>query len=84
MLRATDLNMANTVFTGDINAYLTDAAWAICSTYQNILNASSGSAIFGWEMLFDIPSLADWNQIGDHRQYHTDLNTNSENRSCHD
>ncbi len=57
MLRATDLNMANTVVTGDINAYLTDAAWAICSTYQNILNASPGAAIFGWEMLFNIPSL---------------------------
>ena len=35
-------------------------------------------------MLFNIPFLADWNKIGDHRQHHTDLNTESENCSCCD
>jgi len=84
MLRTTDLNMANTVVTSDITANLTDAACAIRSTYHTILKASPGAAIFGQEMLFDIPFLADWNKIGDHRQHHTDLNTDRENRSCRD
>ena len=76
--------MANTVETSDIDAFLTDAAWAICSTYRTVLKASPGAAIFGRDMLFDIPFLADWSKIGDHRQHQTDLNTNRENRSCRD
>jgi hypothetical protein len=84
MLRTTDLDMANTVVTSDINAYLTDAACAIRSTYHTVLKASPGAAIFGREMLFDIPFLADWNKIGDHRQHQTDLNMECENRSCRD
>ena len=35
-------------------------------------------------MLFDIPFLADWNKIGDHRQGQTDLNTDRENCSRRD
>ena len=79
----TDLDMANTVATSDFDAFLTDAAWAICSTYHTVLKASPDAAIFGQDMLFDIPFLADWNKIGKHRQHHTDLNTR-ENRSHHD
>ena len=55
--------------------FLTDAAWASCSTYHTVLKASPGAAIFDQDMLFDIPFLADWNKIGDHRQCQTDLNT---------
>ena len=49
-----------------------------------VLKASPGTAIFGWDMLFSIPYLADWNKIGDHRQRQTDLNTERENNSCRD
>ena len=59
MFRTTDLDMANTEVISDIIAFLTDAAWAICSTYHTLLKASPGAAIFGREMLFDIPLLAD-------------------------
>ncbi len=46
--------------------------WAICSTYHTVLKkASPGAAIFGWDVLFDIPFLADWNKIGDYRQSQT-------------
>ena len=72
--------MADTVVTSDIDAFLTDAAWAIRSTYHTVLKASPGAAIFGRVMLFDIPFLADWNKIEDHRQHQTDLNTERENR----
>ena len=74
MLHTAELDMANTVVTSDIDAFLTDTAWAICSTFHTVLKASPGAAIFGWDMLFDIPFLADWNKIGEHRQHQTDLN----------
>ena len=74
MLCTTELDMANTLETSDIDAFLTDAAWAIRSTYHTVLKASPGAAIFGLDMLFDISFLADWNKIGDHRQCQTDLN----------
>ena len=63
--------------------FVTDAVWAIRSTYHTVLKASPGPGIFGRNMfmLFDIPFLADWNKIGDHRQHQADLNTKHENRS---
>ena len=84
MLCTAELDMADTVATSDIDVFLTDAAWAIHSTYHTVLKASPGAAIFGQDMLFDIPFLADWNKIGEHRQHQTDLNTEHENLSHHD
>ena len=55
-------------------------SWAIRSTYHPVLKASPGAAIFGCNMLFDIPYIADWNKIGDYRQHQTDLNTAQENK----
>jgi hypothetical protein len=78
------LEMANTVETTDIGVFLTDATQAICSTYHAVLKASTGAAIFGRDMLFDIPFRADWITIGEHRQCQTDLNMKRENCSCHD
>ena len=45
-----------------------------------ILKTSPGAAIFGQDMLFDIPFIADWKKIGEHRQKLTDLNTARENK----
>ena len=42
------------------------------------------AAIFGWDMLFDIPFLADWNKIGERRKHRTGLDTAHENRSRRD
>ena len=84
MLCTGELDMADTAVPSDIDAFLTNVAWAICSTYHTVPKASPGAAIFGQDMLFDILFLADWNKIGDHRQQQTDLNTELENRSCHD
>jgi hypothetical protein len=39
-----------------------------------VLKASPGAAIFGQDMLFDIPLIADWHKIGEHRQQLTDIN----------
>jgi hypothetical protein len=35
-------------------------------------NASPGAAIFGQDMLFNIPFVADWDKIGEQRQSLTD------------
>ncbi len=61
--------MANSVTPNDVNVFLDNAAWAICSTYHTLLKASPGAAIFGWDtMLFDILFVADWHKIGERRQ----------------
>ncbi len=73
MLRTSKLNMAELVKASDINVFLSDAAWAIRSTYHTVLKASPGAAIFGQDMLFDIPFIADWQKIGECRQQLTDL-----------
>jgi hypothetical protein len=80
MLRTSKLNMAETVKASDMDVFLSDAAWAVCSTYHTVLKASPGAAIFGRDMLFDIPFIADWQKIGEHRQWLTNLNNAQENK----
>jgi hypothetical protein len=79
MLCTSELDMAETVKPGDIDVFLSDAAWAVCSTYHTVLKASPGAAIFGRDMLFDIPFIADWQKIGEHMQRLIDLNNACEN-----
>ena len=81
MARTAELDMADTVEPSDVAYFLTNAAWAIRSTYHTVLKASPGAAIFGRDMLFDIHFLADWNKIGEYRQRQTDRNTARENKS---
>ncbi len=59
MLRTAELDMAETVSKSDIADFFTNAAWAIRSTYHTVLKISPGAAIFGRDMLFDVPFLAD-------------------------
>jgi hypothetical protein len=79
MLRTSELNMAKSVKASDIDVFLSGAAWAICSTYHTVLKASPGAAIFGQDMLFDIPFIADWQKIGEYKQRLTDLSNAHEN-----
>jgi hypothetical protein len=79
MLHTSKLNMAEMVKPSDIDIFLSDAAWAICSTHHTVLKASPGAAIFGRDMLLDIPFIADWQKIGEHKQKLTDLNNAHEN-----
>jgi len=64
-----DVDMANLVEPRDIDTILTNVSWAICSTYHTVRKASPGAAIFGQDMLFNIPYIADWKKIGDNRQH---------------
>ena len=59
MLRTAEIYMADSVIPSDINVFLSDTAWAIRSTYHTVHKASPGAAIFGPDMLFDIPFIAD-------------------------
>ena len=61
MMRTSGLNMSQTVNSNDIDAFLTNAAWAICATHHTVLQLSPGAAVFGRDMLFDIPYIADCN-----------------------
>jgi hypothetical protein len=79
MLRTSELDMAEMVKPSDIDVFLSEAAWAVCSTHHTVLKASPGAAIFGQDLLFDIPFIADWQKIGEHRQKLTVLNNAHEN-----
>ncbi len=79
-MRTSKLDMAESVKTSDIDVFLSDTAWASCSTYHTVLKASPGAAIFGRDMLFDIPFIADWLKMGEYRQRLTDLSNARENK----
>jgi hypothetical protein len=74
-----ELDMAHSVTPDDVNVFLDNVAWAICSTYHTVLKASPGAAIFGRDMLFDIPFVAEWHKIGKQRQSLTNRGNQCEN-----
>ena len=63
-----ELDMQDTSEPVMIDSTLSNIGWAICATYHIVLGSLPGSAVFGRDMLFDIPYLADWADIGRHRQ----------------
>ena len=63
----------------DVSDFICNASWAIRSTYHTVLKASPGAAIFGRDMLFDMPFVADCYNIGKYRQQQTDRNTERDN-----
>ena len=79
MMRTSALDMSDTVSDEMIDDFLTNAAWAIRSTHHTMLQSSPGAALFGRDMLFDIPYLADWTEIGRRRQELVDRDNEREN-----
>ena len=85
MMHTSELDMAVSVHPADIDTFIDNAAWAICSTYHTVSTASPGASIFGWDMLFDIPFVADWKQIGEYsRQNQTNRSNTCENNKRED
>ncbi len=84
MLCTAELDMADSVTLDDVDVFLDNLAWAICSTYHTVLKASSGAVIFGCDMLSDIPFMADWLKIGEQRQSLTDRGNQRKNAKCID
>ena len=62
-MRTSDLDMSPTVTDAMIADFVVDASWAVRNTYHTVLKSSPGAAIFGRDVLFDIPYVADWNEI---------------------
>ncbi len=79
MLRTAELDMADSDTPDDVDVFLDNAAWAICSTHHTVLKASPGAAIFGQDMLFNILFMAEWHKIGERRQSLTDPGNQWEN-----
>jgi hypothetical protein len=51
----------------------------LLKTHHTVLKASPGAAIFGRDMLFDIPFVADWQINREYRQSQTDRSNTREN-----
>ena len=79
MLRSSNLDMSDAMTPEDVDDFLTGAAWAIRSTCHTVLRSSPGAAIFGRDMSFDIPFIANWNAVGARRQQLVDQNAAREN-----
>jgi hypothetical protein len=79
MLCTAELDMADSVTPNDVDVFLDNTAWAIRSTYHTVLKASPGAAIFGRDMLFGIPFVADWRKIDDRWQLLTNRGNQQEN-----
>ena len=79
MMRTAGLDLSETVSSEQVDNFLVAAAWAVCSTHHTVLNSTPGAAIFGRDMLFDIPYIADWTKIGQRRQLLVDQNNAREN-----
>ncbi len=80
-MHSSEINMAKSVEPPDIDTLIDNALWAIRSSYHTVLKASPGAAIFRHDMLFNIRFIADWKQIGEHRQRQTDLGNERENKT---
>jgi hypothetical protein len=84
MLHTAELDMADSVTPYDIDVFLDNITWAIHSTYHTVLKTSPGAAIFGQDMLFDIPFMADWCKIKERRQSLINRGNQHANAKCID
>jgi hypothetical protein len=59
MMRTSEIDMANSVESADIDTFINNAAWAIHKTYHKILKASPGAAqTLEHDTSFDVPFIA--------------------------
>ncbi len=79
MLRTSGNNLLDEVTAEHIDEWVPNAAWSIRSTFHTVLKSTPGAAVFGRDMLFDIPYIADWDEIGRRRQRHVDRDNVREN-----
>ena len=70
MLRTFDLDKEDTCTPAMINELVANIGWVICATCHTLLGSSPGAAIFDRDMLFGIPYLPDWTEIGRQGQAH--------------
>ena len=81
MIKTSNLDMQDTCTPEMVDELIANIGWAIRATHHTLLGSSPGAAIFGRDMLFDIPYLADWSEIGRKRQLQVDKSNVIENRN---
>ena len=81
MMRTSNLDMQETCTPDMIDDFIANVGWAICSTHHTVLGTTPGAAIFSQDMLFDIPYIADWSEIGKRRQKQVDQSNKEENKN---
>ena len=81
MMQTSDLDKSDTADKAIVDNFITNASWAVRLTYHTVLKLLPGAAVFGRDMLFDIPYLADWKAIGQRRQKLVDQNNVWENKN---
>ena len=81
MMHTSKLDMQETVTMKDEADFTTSAAWAICCIYHMMLSSMPGQAIFGRDIHFIIPYLADWKEMREHRQMVVDQNNVCKNKN---
>ena len=64
MLHTADIDMPKSVTPNDVDVFLGNAAWVICSTCHTVLKASPCAATFGQDMPFDVLFVAASHEIG--------------------
>ena len=79
MLRTSELDMADSVKPEHVEEFIDNAAWALRSTHHTVLKSSPGAAIFGQDMMFNIPYVANWTKIVEFRQAQTSRDNAREN-----
>ncbi len=64
-MRTSELDMADSVDPADIDTFIDNATWAVCSTYNitHSIKSLTRCSYIWTDMLFNIPFVADWKQI---------------------
>jgi hypothetical protein len=78
MMHTSELDMTDSFHPADIDTFINNAGWTICSTYHTVLKASPGAAI-RTRYALGHAFIADWKQMGDYRQSQTDRSNTREN-----
>jgi hypothetical protein len=68
MIRTKGLGVSETITDTMITDFIVDTAWEICITYHTVLKNIPGAGVFDRDMLYDIPYIFIWNDIGPCRQ----------------
>ena len=69
MLRTQELEGTDIKEADLLEQFLVDADWYTNSNHHTELGSIPAAAIFGRDMLYDIPYIDDWKKIGQHRKH---------------
>ena len=63
MLHLAGLEGKDDLYPADIEQFVLDTAWAAYITQHTILGSSPWAAVFGHDMLFDLPYFVEWRSV---------------------